>query len=110
MSRVDRHARQGLQQIVGLPVVAQHRHRHQAPDAECGQVVHHGAQRAGAISHARDLISLEPGFDRQLVHAGIDFQISIEKQIADQADFQLRQRCQQRFQARERDQGFRSQS
>ena len=102
---VDRHSREGLQQIVRLTVVPQHRDRHQPPDAERGQVVHHGAQRAGTIADARDLIGLEAGLDRQLVHLGIDFQIAIEKQIADQADRQLRQRGQQRFETCERDHG-----
>lgn len=57
-------------------------------DAEGDEVVEDGAGCSGAASGMDDIMDGEVGFDGDFLEGGIDFEVAVEAEVADDGDLQ----------------------
>src|SRR5262249_8367802 len=75
-----------LSQLVPLAIVPDQRDRPNRPDAEGGQVVDDGPEGPRVRSHPNHLIRVQTRLDGWLGEGGVDVQVAVEKEVAEEAD------------------------
>ena len=82
--------RERLAQLVALAVVAAEADGVDLADPERDQVVEDRAGRARLAADLDDVVDRQAGLDRGLVLGGVDVQVAVEEEVADDADPQPR--------------------
>ncbi len=91
--------RQALPQFVGFAVIARRSQGVQRAGAECGEIIHDGPGRTGTPADGDHLVRAFAGFDARLGDPGVDFEIFVEKEIAEDGNSPRRKAGQQFFES-----------